>query len=151
MSDISELERRLSAALERISKASAARAEAGLQTALDSEKATNAELEERVAALKDRQDGQVAKLTARVASQQDQLLKLDAELQQLRASNAQLRELNGQLRETVTTGLAPELIDKAVTAEIEALQAQRSADAAEVDAILAELQPLIEEARHAAG
>ncbi|MEM8537817.1 MAG: hypothetical protein AAGF56_08135 [Pseudomonadota bacterium] len=147
MSDISVLEGRIAAALARISKAVAERDASALKTG----QVTDAELEDRVSALKERQDTQVAKLTARVAAQQDQLLKLDAELQQLRASNAQLRTLNGELRETVIKGIAPELHDAAVAAEIAALQAQRSADAAEVDAILAELTPLIEDARHAAG
>ena len=87
----------------------------------------------------------------RIATQQTQLQALDVELQRLRASNAHLRELNTQLRQVVTEGLAPELIDAAVTAEVEALHAQRAADAAEVDAILAELKPLVEESSHAAG
>ena len=59
--------------------------------------------------------------------------------------------MNARLRETVTTGLAPELHDAAIAAELEALKVQRSADAAEVDAILDELKPLIEETSHAAG
>ena len=48
-------------------------------------------------------------------------------------------------------GLAPGMIDTALAAEIDALQALRAADAAEVDMILAELKPLIAEAAHAAG
>ena len=40
----------------------------------------------------------------------------------------------------------PETINRALIAEVDALRAQRSADAAEVDAILSELKPMIEEA-----
>jgi hypothetical protein len=108
-------------------------------------------LVQRVAILKDRQDTQVSSLTARVEAQRGQMVKLDTELQQLRASNVQLREMNTQLRETVTTGLAPELHSDAVAAEIAALHAQRSADAAEMDAILTELKPLITESAIATG
>lgn len=156
MSDISILEGRITAALDRIRQGLAAASEQtaadpGLQAALEQERAQNAELIERVRILKERQDTQVASLTLRAETQSKHLMKLDEELQQLRASNVQLRDMNARLRETVTTGLAPELHDAAVAAELEALKVQRSADAAEVDAILDELKPLIEETSHAAG
>jgi predicted RNase H-like nuclease (RuvC/YqgF family) len=156
MSDISALEGRITAALDRIRQGLDVRSgstagDATLQAELDKERATNAEMVERVRILKERQDTQVASLTTRVEAQRGQLQKLDAELQKLRASNVQLREMNTQLRETVTTGLSPELHSDAVASEIAALHAQRAADAAEVDAILAELKPLIEETSNAAG
>lgn len=156
MSDISALEGRITAALDRIRQGldrdmAQDSGNAHLQAALDEERARNAELIERVKLLKERQDTQVASLTARVETQRTQLMKLDGELQKLRASNVQLRDMNGKLRETVTNGLSPELHQEAVTAEITALHAQRSADAAELDAILTELKPLIEETPHAAG
>lgn len=156
MSDISILEGRITAALDRIRQGLAAASEQtaadpGLQAALEQERAQNAELIERVRILKERQDTQVASLTLRAETQSKHLMKLDEELQQLRASNVQLRDMNARLRETVTTGLAPELHDAAIAAELEALKVQRSADAAEVDAILDELKPLIEETSHAAG
>lgn len=156
MSDISALESRITAALDRIRKGlegqgGQSTADPELQAALEEERAQNAELIERVRILKERQDTQVANLTIRAETQSKHLMKLDEELQQLRASNVQLRDMNAKLREAVTTGLAPELHDAAVAAEMAALNAQRSADAAEVDAILAELKPLIEETSHAAG
>ena len=156
MSDISTLESRITAALDRIRQGLDAgggqtAADPALQAALDEERAQNAELVERVRILKERQDTQVASLTLRAETQSKHLMKLDEELQQLRASNVQLRDMNAKLREAVTTGLAPELYDAAVNAEMEALNAQRSADAAEIDAILDELKPLIEETSHAAG
>ncbi len=154
MSDISALEGRITDALDRIRQGLDSRvvqgaSDATLTAALEKERAENAELVQRVAVLKDRQDTQVSSLTARVETQRSQLMKLDAELQKLRASNVQLREMNTQLRETVTTGLAPELHSDAVAAEIAALHAQRSADAAEMDAILTELKPLIAESANA--
>lgn len=156
MSDIGALESRITAALDRIRQGLDApsgqvAADPALQAALEEERAQNAELVERVRLLKERQDTQVATLTQRAETQSKHLMKLDEELQQLRASNVQLRDMNAKLRAAVTTGLAPELHDAALHAELEALNAQRSADAAEVDAILDELKPLIEEASHAAG
>jgi chromosome segregation ATPase len=154
MSDISMLEGRITAALDRIRRGVEARgdtvaADPALHTALEDERAANAELVERVRLLKERQDTQVASLTGRVESQRAQLMALDEELQSLRASNAQMREINTQLRQAVTEGLAPELLNEAVAAEIEALHAQRQADVTEIDIILAELKPLVEETPHA--
>lgn len=156
MSEISTLESRITAALDRIRQGLDAPkgpspADEALTAELTAERAANAELVERVRHLKERQDTQVASLTGRVESQRTQMMKLDEELQRLRASNAQLREMNTRLRAAVTEGLSPELLDAAVTAEVEALEAQRSSEAAELEAILAELKPLIAEAPHAAG
>ncbi|WP_296424337.1 hypothetical protein [Yoonia sp.] len=156
MSDISALESRITAALDRIRRGVDAQdaqvaASASISVALENERAANVALVERVRLLKERQDTQVASLTERVETQRAQMTQLDRELQRLRASNVQLREMNTQLRAAITEGLAPELHDAAVTAEVEALHAQRSADAVEIDAILAELKPLITEAPHAAG
>ena len=146
MSEIGALEARITDALDRIRKgldarAAAAASDDSVQADLEKEREANAELVERVAILKDRQDTQVASLTTRVETQRGQLQKLDAELRQLRASNAQLREMNTQLRGEVS----PALHDAAVAAEMTALHALRSADAAEVDAIITELKPLIAE------
>ncbi|KJZ19952.1 hypothetical protein [Loktanella sp. S4079] len=155
MSDISTLEGRITAALDRIRRGietqGVGEADAELQIALKNERATNAELVERVRGLKERQDTQVASLTERVEKQRAQLAAYDAQLQTLRSSNAQLRELNTKLRDAVTQGLSPELINEAVAAELQALQDQRSAEATEIDAILSELKPLVEETPHAAG
>ena len=155
MSDIRSLEGRITAALDRIrqglqDQGGTGSDDEGLKAALDDERAANSELVERVAALKDRQDTQVVNLTQRAETQSKQLKALDEELQKLRASNVQLREMNAALREAVTKGLTPELLNAAADAEHAALSAQRSADAAEVDAILAELKPLIEESNNAA-
>ncbi|SFS12902.1 hypothetical protein [Yoonia litorea] len=152
MSDINSLENRITAALDRISRGLDARPQNGggdveaLQAALENERRNNAELTERVRLLKERQDGQVAALSDRVETQRSQLGALDAQLQTLRASNEQLREMNARLRETVTAGLAPDLQEAAIAVEVRAMEAQRAADIAEMDAIIAELKPLIAEA-----
>ena len=154
MSDINALGDRITAALERISGGVAGLSQStgggddsGLKAALDDERTANAQLVERVKALKERQDTMIADLEARVSAQSEQMAALDGELQRMRASHADLREMNAQLRSVATEGTAdPELINRALIAEVDALRAQRSADAAEVDAILSELKPMIEEA-----
>ncbi len=152
MSEISVLEGRITAALDRIRRGIEAQGgpDPELAAALAQERAAKDELAAQLQA-QGAQNANVASLTAALEAQQLQMQKLDAELQRLRASNAQMREMNTQLREAVTSGLASELLDQAVAAEIAALQAQRSADAAELEAILAALKPVIEEGSHAAG
>lgn len=154
MSDVAALEQRISVAMDRIEKglgamgaAAPAETDSGLQAQLEEERFANAQLEERVKALKERQDTKIAELETRVAAQRDQMAALDTELQRLRASSADLRDVNAQLRAAATEGVADaELINRAMMAEVEALSAQRASESAEVDAILKELKPLIEEA-----
>lgn len=154
MTDVTALEQRISVAMDRIEKglggitaAAPAVDGAALQAQLDEERFANAQLEERVKVLKDRQDTKITELETRVAAQRDQMAALDTELQRLRASSADLRDVNAQLRAAATEGVADaELINRAMMAEVEALSAQRASESAEVDAILKELKPLIEEA-----
>jgi len=156
MSDIATLESRLAAALERIrlgvesleqpSDVSGQSGDVATLTAkLEEEQTANAQLAERVKALGDRQAGLVAPLEDKVSAQADQIVELDGELQRLRATNADLRELSAQLRDAASDGVADaELINKALAAEVDALNAQRSADKAELGALLAELKPIVE-------
>ncbi|MBR2575596.1 MAG: hypothetical protein IKE14_14840 [Loktanella sp.] len=178
MSDVLELGHRITVALDRIRRGMEAQdkadaAETSLFDALRAEQAQTGALraqiqqlqdaldaQDRQAALDaqvadqaalDAKDAQIAALTAQMETQASQLQAMDAHLQRLRAATQQLRDLNGQLRQALMAGLAPGMIDMALAAEIDALQALRAADAAEVDMILAELKPLIAEAAHAAG
>jgi len=156
MSEIDALEGRIAAALDRIGAGVAQLSKAAPEGADDSEalraqlreeRDANAQLEERVRALKDRQENNISHLEERVEKQASALAAIEAELHRLRASNADLRELNAQLRSAAADGAAsPELINRATIAEVEALEAQRAADVAEMDAILSELKPLVEEA-----
>ena len=165
MSDFPQLETRITTALERIrsgldgfaappvvtdapaavdtSETTAKVAE--LTAQLDEEKTANAQLEERVKLLKERQDGKMAELESNVDAGRARSSRMDRELQRLRQVNAELRDINGQLREALTEGVSePHLVNTAMLAELEALRATRSADAAEMDAILEELTPIIE-------
>ncbi len=158
MRDYATLESRLAAALDRIrvgvdrlgddaASGEAADNLAALNTQLEDERMVNAQLQERLRVLSERQDTATAPLQSQVDAQSRQMAELDGELQRLRAVNADLRDLSAQLRSAASAGVAePELINKALMAEVDALQAQRSADRAELDAILADLKPIVEEA-----
>jgi predicted nucleic acid-binding Zn-ribbon protein len=164
MSDISILEGRITAALDRIRRgvewmdelAASAPAlpmdapdqeVAALRTRLDEEQTVNAQLEERVRALKDRQDGRLAHLETEVAENRARLAAMDDDMQRLRQTNAELRDMAAQLREALAEGVTePQLINRAMLAELEALRAARAVDLAEVNAVMAELRPFIGEA-----
>lgn len=159
MSEISELEHRITAALDRIRRGvdlldvpvtgtpdvSELRA---LETRLEDERMVNAQLEERVRALKDRQDNKLAALEAALEDGRTKLSGLDREMQTLREANAELRDLTAQMRSALSVGVAePELINRGLMAELEALRATRATELAEINAVLRELKPIIEEAR----
>ncbi|SHE40206.1 hypothetical protein SAMN05444339_101275 [Loktanella atrilutea] len=149
MDDIKALETRIVNALDRIRAGLGAQADAGemaaLQAELERERAAHAGLQDRMARLQVQQDGRIAELESRCGAQADHIGDLDAELQQLRASNADLTQLCAQLRGAATAGAAdPELINRALLAEVDGLTAQRSAEAAEVAAILSDLKPLLQ-------
>ena len=163
MSDISLLEGRITAALDRIRRGvewmdelaaaappipldSAQTEVTSLRVRLDEERTVNAQLEERVRALKDRQDGRVAQLEAEVAESRSRIAAADADVQGLRQTNADLRDIAAQLREALAQGVTePQLINRAMLAELEALRTARAIDLAEVNAVLAELRPLLGE------
>lgn len=152
MTEMTELARRLTDALERIGAGLDSGAEgqsgdaAGLREALEAERTTNAQLTERVRAIKDRQETMVSALEAKVARLTEQLDAAGAELQRQKRLNADLAEANRALSEAATKGVAePHLINRSMQTELEALRAARAAEMAEMEEILAELKPLIEE------
>jgi chromosome segregation ATPase len=153
MSDLTELERRVSRALDRILDAVAridvSRGE-DLAAALAAEREANAQLEARVAAIKERQETKVAMLEAEVRDLRAALLARDGEVQRMREVNDGLRSSNAALREANAAGLADAgLVNAAMEAELAALRAASDARRAEIDAILSRLEPLIEERVHA--
>lgn len=153
MSDISELETRITTALERIGNGLNALAPAkpdnsdevaALQAALEEERTANAQLEERVKAIKEKQDSTVKALSDEVERLADLLDEEESTLAKLRQVNADLRANNDALREAVSQGVAePHLINKSMMAELEGLRAAQTADRAELDAVLAELNGVI--------
>lgn len=77
---------------------------------------------------------------------QSTLTKAETAVAELQRVNAQLRTNNAALRGAIETGLSdPGLVDSALKAELEALQAARAADRAELDNVLAALAPMLKE------
>lgn len=163
MSDFAEHANRIAAALDRIGSGvdllGGATDEAGprqsgesdaLREALEAERNANAQLEERVLAIKEKQEKVVARLEGDMAALQAEADNMSAELAQLRALNTQLRENNQALRAANAQGVGDaSLINSALDTELAALETRRAADRAELDAILKELAPLVEEQTHA--
>ena len=153
MSDLATYERRVSAALERIArKVERQRAAPGpggedaqkLREALEKERAANAQLSERVHQVKQRQDTTIAQLERRLARLTEQLDLQSLEMLRLKKANARLIESNTALREAHVEGFPDStLINRSISAELEALQAERRAEMAEMEEILAELKPLL--------
>lgn len=156
MSDIAELEGRITAALERISTGldglaggagpGAAEQIASLKEALEAEKIANAQLEERVAAIKDKQDTTIKDMGARIETLTAGLAQQEAESKRLIAVNAQLRESSDAQSETSqSAGDNVKQLNQDLQAELDALQATRKADLAELETIMSEIKPLIGE------
>ncbi len=161
MQEISELEKRITAALERIGKGvdrlgqvskpvltSAGATEAALRSQLDDEKALTAQLQERLRAAKEREPK--GDLQDRIERLTRQLDVQGLELQRMRRTAAALRDQLAALRDAQAAGLSePQLINRAMAAELDALRALRLAEVAEMDEILAALEPHIAETGHA--
>ena len=158
MSDITDLERRITAALGRIEATveqgltSSAEPAAdtsevdALREALEAEKATNAQLEERVKVIREKQDTTFAELEGRVKRLRERLAQQENDVQRLKQVNAELRTSNDALRAANEAGVADEqLINTSMLAELESLRATQSADRSELDAVLNELKPIIQE------
>jgi len=162
MTDISDLQVRITAALDRIGsglealeRPAAPAADSGdseevarLTAAFEDERTANAQLEERVRAIKEKQDTAVEALAGEVERLRALLEEEEAAVSRLSRVNAELRANNAAMREAISAGLAePHLVNKAMMAELEALRAAQGADRAELDAVLGELGPLVTDAR----
>lgn len=165
MQEITELEQRITAALERIGKGidrlsvvprapvpmppapvpRAPQADAALRAQLEEEKALTAQLQERLRSLKDR-DAK-SDLQEKVDRLTQQLDVQGLELQRMRRTNDALRDQLAALRAAQTAGVTePHLINKALQTELDALRALRLTEVAEMDEILAALEPHLTEA-----
>lgn len=153
MTDIEDLQRRLSAALARIGagvEALPAGPDPAIAEALEAEREANAQLEERVRAIKQMQETNVARLEAEVAALRRAVLERDGDLARLSEVNAALRGSNTALRVANAAGLAdPALVNDAMQAELAALRQLQARDHAEMTEILGLLAPMLEEADHA--
>ncbi|MCC6863383.1 MAG: hypothetical protein IT544_01040 [Rhodobacteraceae bacterium] len=152
MQDLVELERRINAALQRIEAGVEALPVVPVADAVEIDK-LKAELvveKTRNAAL--RQELVEHKPTAKPASELEvrveQLMRqIDVqgiEMQRMRKNVMQLRESLSALRRLASEKLAdPEMINLAMQAELESIRVTRLAEMAELDEIIAELDPMI--------
>jgi predicted nucleic acid-binding Zn-ribbon protein len=162
MQDITELEKRITAALERIGKgvdrlSSQPRAVGGapqptvdatLRAQLEEEKSLTAQLQARLRAASAREaKGDLQEKLDRLTQELD---VKGLELQRMRRVNASLREQLEALRTAAAAGVTePGLINKAMATELETLRASRLTEIAEMDEILAALEPHLTEAGNA--
>jgi chromosome segregation ATPase len=155
VSDIEEFQKRIIGALDRAGQALDSlngSANDGvdsqaLSAELEAERMANAQLEERVRAIKEKQETMVTRLEAEVTKLRGALETRDGEVQRMRSVNDELRASNRALREANAAGLAePHLVNSAMMSELEALRERRAADRAELDEVLATLEPALKEA-----
>ncbi len=153
MQDMAGIERRLAAALARLAveidratPAAAGGDSSRLSEALEAERAANAQLTERVRAIKDKQETMVSALEKKVARLSEQLEAASSELQRQKRVNVQLTETNRALAEAAERGVTePHLLNRSMMSELESLRAARAAEVAEMNEILSELKPLLGE------
>jgi chromosome segregation ATPase len=153
MSDIEELQRRITAAMDQVAfgldKLGAASTGPDAETLreLEEERTANAQLQERVKSMRTKSEAELAALRTQVDEGEARMDQLDVELQRVRRANTQLSDACTALRDANIEGVGePHLINKSMLAELEALRAARAADVAEASVILSSLQPLVEAA-----
>ena len=150
MSQIEDFQSRITAAMARIGTGVEALASApkgpdpAMVTELEEERQVNAQLQERLRVIKERHSAQLETLTREISNQSAAMARLDMDVQRLRYANEQLRDSNAALRRANEEGVGePHLINKAMLAELESLRAARATDAAEAEAVLSRLEPLL--------
>ena len=153
MGQIEQLEQRITAAFARISAGvlalpTAAAAAAAvpppsdplLQEALDEERMTTAQLNERLRALTSQADSAQSDQRAQIDSLTRQLDAQGLDVQRLTSTIGQLREDLRRLREAAEQGIVdPSLINRALQAELDALRTARAAEVTEMTDILSAL------------
>lgn len=154
MSELAELERRINDALERIGsgleRLDGAAGDDGedvasLREALQDEKTANAQLEERIKSLRRKDEARIKELEDEIGDLKAAAGETGAQITQLRTDNQSLRsKLEAQQAE-----LTKSADSAALEQELERLRKQRAADRAELDAIIRELAPLMEETENA--
>lgn len=162
MQDITALEGRITAALERIGKgvdrlsatprppapatpAPPPAPDANLRAQLEEEKSLTAQLQDRLRMAKEKEPkGDLQDKIDRLTQQLD---VQGLELQRMRRTATALREQLAALRAAQLSGVTePQLINKSLITELDALRALRLTEVAEMDEILGALEPHLTEA-----
>jgi len=104
----------------------------------------NAQLSERVRAIREKQESTLGALERKLAAANRVLEQHQRDAARLKRANADLLAANRALSEAAEAALAdPHLVNRAMQAELEALRAERAADLSEMDDILSGLEPLL--------
>ncbi|WP_323041711.1 hypothetical protein [Gemmobacter sp.] len=164
MQNLDEHERRLSAAMARIAAAAERLAEpppaasqpeteddtaaeveiARLTRALAEAQGQNAALSEHLTTAVAQMDASAA-LEAQLADHAARIDSQSVDLQRMRMANVQMREALRSLREALEGGVADAgQINRALQAELDGLRAMRRAEVADLDLLLAALDPLLD-------
>ncbi|WP_166415845.1 hypothetical protein [Cochlodiniinecator piscidefendens] len=159
MTEIADLERRITRALEQIGQGmerqrqaeatpaqDTASAEdlAQVTSELEDERTANAQLLDRLRIVKRKRDRAANELKSELEAKAAEIATMEVALKRIQAANQQLRESNDALRKANEAGVAePHLINMAMMAELEALRAAQSGDRAELDGILASIAPVL--------
>ncbi|NRA99645.1 MAG: hypothetical protein HRU32_07480 [Rhodobacteraceae bacterium] len=154
MSQAEDLQARVRAAFARIDAAasglSAAAPSEDLSGALEAERAANAQLEQRVLAIQEKQNALVNALQAEISALKEALGARDEAVKTVRQMNGKLRKANRELRQAAANGLSdPALVNASLETEIENLRALQTADRAEIDELVTAITPFVEEAERA--
>ena len=167
MSDIEDLEARIAGALERIRAgvenlgpaadpenvqsdgALEAKVEQ-LNSMLEDEQKTAATAQAKLDALMLKSGSASEALEARIASLTAELDGLEQENSRLRNTVNDLQGVNATLRDSAAAGVTePEAINQSLIADLKALQTSRASEIRDMESILSDLGPILEETPHA--
>lgn len=113
--------------------------------ALEAERARASELETALQAALDE-----AQSTPAVPDLSNDLAATEAELRSVQATVQELQSANAALRQSAMDHISdPELINRSLAADLEAVQIARLSELRDIDAILATLDPIVQGASHA--
>jgi transcriptional regulator with XRE-family HTH domain len=112
-----------------------------LRTELESERAANSQLSERVRAIREKQETTLAALERKLGQVSRTAEASSGEITRLKRANAELIEINSALL-AAAGAVDPGLVNRSMQAELEALRAARSSDALELAELMAVLEPL---------
>ncbi|HEY0275930.1 MAG TPA: hypothetical protein VGC31_07655 [Paenirhodobacter sp.] len=113
-----------------------------LRAELEAERTVNAQMSDRVRALREKQETTLAGLERRLLAAMQQAETAQGELARLKRANLDLAEANRALI-AAAGDPAPHLINSALQAEVETLRATRAIEAAELDQIIGALAPIL--------
>jgi predicted nucleic acid-binding Zn-ribbon protein len=166
MSDIEDLEARIAGALERIragvenlgtavapvdpgGESLEARVEQ-LSSMLEDEQRSAATAQAKLDAMMLKSGSATEALEERIASLTAELDGLEQENSTLRNTVNDLQGVNATLRDSAAAGVTePDAINQSLMADLKALQTSRASEIRDMESILSDLAPILEEAPHA--